>query len=142
MVKRLDSLEKILPNVLYDGTQTNELIGSVNKRITVLEGSTIHDDRTLRIGKLEEAMETLILIFSSLGFKKEKAFVGKEQKFMYIPKAPKPRTCDMFKFDKTFSSTKSDLHVESSSGMSKILDATSGVLEEVNGVDDSSLDNT
>ena len=27
-------------------------------------------------------------------------------------------------------------------GMSKLLDATSGVLEEVNGVDDPSLDNT
>jgi hypothetical protein len=39
----------------------------------------------LRIGKLEESMETLSSIFSSLEFKKEKAFVGKEQKFMYVP---------------------------------------------------------
>ena len=127
MVKRLDSLEKTLPNLLYDTTHTNELIGSINKRITVLEGNITHDDRILRIGKLEEAMETLSSTFSTLGFKKEKAFVGKKQKFMYIPKAPKPRTCDMFKIDKTFSSTKSDLHVESSPGMSKILDANYGV---------------
>src|SRR3954471_8521279 len=50
VVKRLDSLEKIVPNLLYDVSQTNELIGSINKRITVLEGSITHDDRTLRIG--------------------------------------------------------------------------------------------
>ena len=125
MVKRLDSLE----------THTDELIGNINKRITLLESIIAHDDRTIRIVKLEEAMETLSSTFSSLGFKKEKAFVGKEQKFMYIPKAPKPRTGDMFKIDKTFSSTKSDLHVESSPGMSKILDAT-------NGVDASSFENT
>ena len=111
------------------------MIGSINKRITVLENSITHDDRTLRIGKLEEAVETLSSTFSSLGFKKEKAFVGREQKFMYIPKAPKPRTCDMFKIDEIFSSTKSDLHVESSPGTSKILDAT-------NGVDASSFENT
>jgi len=118
VVKRLDSLE----------THTDELIGNINKRITVLEGSITHDDRTLRIGKLEEAMETLSSTFSSLGFKKEKAFVGIEQKFMY--KTPKPKTSNMFKID-----AKNDLHVESSSGMSKILDAT-------NGVDASSFENT
>ena len=140
--KRLSSLEKSLPNALDNASQINESIESINRRITVLEVSNIHDNRNLRIGKLEEAMETLSSTFSSLGFKKEKAFVGKEQKFMYVPKAPKPKTCDMFKIDKTFSSTKSDLHVESSSGMSKILDATSGVLEEVNGVNDPSFDNT
>jgi hypothetical protein len=65
-------------------------------------------------------METLSLIFSSLKFKKEKVFVGKEQKFMYVPKvsALKPRH---------------DLQVESSSG-------TSEVPTEVN--DASSLDVT
>jgi hypothetical protein len=31
-------------------------------------------------------METLSSIFSSVKFKKDKAFVGKEQKFMYVPK--------------------------------------------------------
>src|SRR4051812_789886 len=72
VVKILDFLENIVPNLLYDATQTNELIGSINRRITVLAGSTTHNDRTLRIGKLEEAMETLSLTFSSLGFKKEK----------------------------------------------------------------------
>src|SRR3954452_21971365 len=140
--KRLDSLEKIVPNLLNDAIQTNELIGSVNKRITVLEDSIANDDRTFRIGKLEEAMETLSLTFSSLGFKKEKAFVGKEQRFMHVPKIPKPRTCDMFKLDKKNSSTKSVLHVESSSMKSEIIEASSGVLEEINGVDAPPLDNT
>ena len=88
--------------------------------------------RTCDMFKIDKTFSST---FSSLGFKKEKAFVGKEQKFMYIPKAPKPRTCDLFKIDKTFSLTKSDLHVESSPGMSKILDVT-------NGVDASSFENT
>ena len=141
VVKRLDSLEKSLPNLLFDAIHTNELIGGINKKIAVLEGSIANDDRTIRIGKLEEAMETLSSTFSSLGFKKERAFVGKEQKFMYVPKAPKPKTRDMFKFDKTFSATKSKLHVESSE-VSKVLDDTNGVLEEVIDLNDFSLDNT
>src|SRR3954465_10145042 len=120
VVKRLDSLEKNVPSLLHEVTQTNELIGNVHKRITILESIIAHDDRTIRIVKLEEAMETLSSTFSSLGSKKEKDFVGKEQKFMYAPRAPKPRTCDMLKIDKTFSSTKSDSHIESSSGTSKI----------------------
>ena len=77
VVKRLDSLEKSFPNLLFDDIHTNELIGGINKKIDVLEGSIANDDRTIRIGKLEEAMETLSLTYSSLGFKKERAFVGK-----------------------------------------------------------------
>src|SRR3954470_6619388 len=68
--KILDSLEKIMPNLLNDAIQTNELIGSVNKRIIVLEYSIANDDRTFKIGKLEDAVETLSLTFFSLGFKK------------------------------------------------------------------------
>ena len=98
VVKRSDSLE----------THTDELIGSINKRVNLLEGIIAHDDSTIRIGKLEKAMETLGSTFSSLDFKKEKTFVGKEQKFMYVPKAPKPKLHNMLKIDKTFSATKSD----------------------------------
>ena len=127
-MKRLESLEKTLPNLLYDATHTDELIGSINKRVNLLEGIIAHDDSTIRIGKLEKAMETLSSTFSSLDFKKETAFVGIEQKFMY--KTPKPKTSNMFKID-----ANNDLHIESSAGMSKILDAT-------NGVDASSFENT
>jgi hypothetical protein len=73
------------------------------------------------IGKLEETMETLGSTFSSLKFKKEKAFVGKEQKIMYVPKVSVPNPQNVFKIGKTFSSTKSDLQVESSSGHLKCL---------------------
>jgi hypothetical protein len=65
-------------------------------------------------------METLSSIFSSLKFKKEKAFVGKEQKIMYVPKVAVPKQQHVFKIGKTFSSTKSDLQVDSSSGTSKV----------------------
>jgi hypothetical protein len=96
----------------------------------------------LRIGKLEESMETSSSIFSSLQLKKEKAFVGKEQKFMYVPKVSIPRPQNVFKSDKTFSATKSGLHVESSSRVSKVPIVTSCVFEEAIDLDVSSLENT
>jgi hypothetical protein len=72
-------------------------------------------------------MENLSSIFSSPKFKKEKAFVGKEQKFMYDPKVSIPRPQNVLKIDKTFSVTKSGLHGESSSGVSKVPIVTSCV---------------
>ena len=91
LLKKLNSLANNLPNFLDDTSKVNESIVSINKRITALEASNIPDNKNLRIGKLEEAMETLSLTFSSLKFKREKAFVGKEQKFMYVPKVSKPK---------------------------------------------------
>jgi hypothetical protein len=65
VIKKLSSLEKSLPSLLDNASEVNELIESIGKRITILEASTIHDSQTLRIGKLEESMETLSSIFSS-----------------------------------------------------------------------------
>jgi hypothetical protein len=75
VIEKPNSLEKNLPNLLDNASQVNESIESIGKRITALEASTIHDSQNLRIGKLEESMETLSSIFSSLKFKKEKAFI-------------------------------------------------------------------
>ena len=61
---------------------------------------------------------------------------------MYVPKVPKPKLHNMFKIDKKFSATKNDLHVESSTGVSKVPTSASCVLEEVINVDASSLENT
>jgi DNA-directed RNA polymerase subunit H (RpoH/RPB5) len=108
VLKKLSSLEKSLPNILDNTSEVNELIESIGKRITVLDASTTHDSQNLRIGKLEESMETLSSIFSSLKFKKEKAFGVKELKFMYVPKVSVPKSQHVFKIGKTFSSTKSD----------------------------------
>jgi hypothetical protein len=119
-----------LPNTLDNTSRVKEAIESIGKRITVLEASTTLDSQNLRIRKLEESMETLSSIFSSLKFKKEKAFVGREQKFMYVPKVSVPKPQHVFKISKTFSSTKSDLQVESSSGTSKVPSLVSGNLEE------------
>jgi hypothetical protein len=130
VIEKLSSLEKSLPNLLDNASQVNESIKSIGERITTLEASTIHDSQNLRIGKLEESMETLSSIFSSLKFKKEKAFVGKEQKFMYVPKVSVPKPQHVFKIGKTFSSIKSDLHVESSLGASKVPSVASGPFEE------------
>jgi DNA-directed RNA polymerase subunit H (RpoH/RPB5) len=128
--KKLSSLEKSLPNILDNASRVNEMIESIGKRITVLEASTTLDSQNLRFGKLEESMETLSSIFSSLKFKKEKAFVGKEQKFMYVPKVSVPKPQHVFKIGKTFSSTKSDLQVESSLGTSNVPSVVSGELEK------------
>jgi DNA-directed RNA polymerase subunit H (RpoH/RPB5) len=76
VLEKLSSLEKSLPNIHDNTSRVNELIESIGKRITALEASTTLDSPNLRIGKLEESMETLSSIFSSLKFKKEKAFVG------------------------------------------------------------------
>jgi hypothetical protein len=109
VVEKLSSLEKSLPNLLDNASQVNESIEGIGKRITALEASTIHDSQNLRIGKLEESMETLSSIFSSLKFKKEKAFIGEEQKFMYVSKVSVPKPQHVFKIGKTFCSTKSYL---------------------------------
>jgi hypothetical protein len=87
-------------------------------------------------------METLSSIFSSLKFKKEKGFVGKEQKIMYVPKVSVPKPQHVFKIGKTFSSTKSDLQVASSLGASKVPSVASGVFEETIELDASSLEIT
>jgi hypothetical protein len=118
-VERLSSLEKSLPSILENASQVSESIENIGKRITVLEASTTPNNQNLRIGKLEESMETLSLIFSSLKFKKEKVFVGKEQKFMYVPKVSALKSQHVLKIGKTLSSTKGDLQVESSSGTFK-----------------------
>jgi hypothetical protein len=130
VVEKLSSLEKNLPNLLDNASQVNESIENIGKRITALEASTIHDSQNLRIGKLEESMETLSSIFSSLKFKKEKDFVGKVQEFMYVPKVSMSKPQHVFKIGKNFSSTKSDLQIESSSGTSKVPSVVSGAPEE------------
>jgi DNA-directed RNA polymerase subunit H (RpoH/RPB5) len=130
VLEKLSSLEKSLPNILDNASRVNELIESIGKRITVLEASTTLDSQNLRIGKLEESMETLSSIFSSLKFKKEKTFIRKEQKFMYVLKVSVPKPQHIFKIGKTFSSTKSDLQVESSSGTSEVPSVVISDLEE------------
>jgi hypothetical protein len=130
VIENLGSLEKSLPNILDNASQVNESIESTDKRITVLEAITIHDSQNLRIGKLEESMETLSSIFSSLKFQKEKAFVGKEQKIMYVSKVSVPKPQHVFMIGNFFSSTKRDLQVASSSGDSKEPSRASGVFEE------------
>jgi hypothetical protein len=75
VLEKLSSLEKSLPSILKNASRVNESIENIGKRITVLEASTTLDNQNLRIGKLEESMEILSLIFSSLKFKKEKVFV-------------------------------------------------------------------
>jgi hypothetical protein len=50
---------------------------------------------------------------------------------VYVPKVSVPKPQHLFKIGKTFSSTKSDLQVESSLRTSKVPSVVSGVLEEI-----------
>jgi hypothetical protein len=86
VVEKLSSLEKSLPSILENGSRVSELVENIGKRITVLEASTTHDNQNLRIGKLEESLETLSLIFSSLKFKKEKVFLEKSKNLCMFPR--------------------------------------------------------
>ena len=91
--------------ILLDNTnKLDKSLGGINERIAILETCVIHDNQTNRISELEKAMGTLGSTFSSLKFK-EKAYVGKEQKFMYVSKVPKPKNYYRPKIDKALSTT-------------------------------------
>ena len=130
VIKRLDSMENFF---LDNASKGNESIEDINGRITALETSNTLDTHNHRIYELEEAMETLSSTFSSIKTKKEKAFVGREQKFIYIPK-PKPH--NMPKDDGN------DLRNRTPSWIPKAPIATNNVLDEIIDVDASSLGNT
>ena len=98
-----------LTNFLDNANKFNESIVRINERITILEAGNIRDNQDSRIGKVEEAMGTLSSTFLSLKFKREIAFVGKEQRFMYVPKISKPKSQYVLKIAKTVNETKSDL---------------------------------
>ena len=140
VINKLDSMEKFFPNFLDCIGKTNESIATINERITVLEDNNIHDTQNHRIDELEETIETLNSTFTSLKSKKEKVYVGREQKFMYVPKVPKPKTHYELKIDKTFRTVKSN---ETPPRTSKIPIVTSCVLEEAfDDLDDLSLGDT
>ena len=98
IMNRLNAMEKNLPTPL-DISEMDESIVKIDKRVTILEANNTKDNQNLRIGDLEEAMETISSTFSSLKFKSKKVPSGKEQRFIYVPKAPKPRTNDATKGD-------------------------------------------
>ena len=137
VIKKLDSMEKNLPNFLDNISKINESVVSIG------ETSDTQVTQGNRIGELEEAMETLSSTFSSLNSKREKAFVAKDHKFIYVPKMPKPRPSNMFKINKTFSTINGDLHNGTSSGLPKFPIVGSCVVEEVIDLDaPSSFGNT
>ena len=129
-----------MPNFLDNISKINESVVSINERITVLEDSDIQITHGNRIGELEKIMETLRSTFSSLSSKNEKAFIGREKKFIYVPKVPKPMLSDVSKVNKTFVTVNGNLHNGTSSGLPKVSVVASCFVEEI--VDASSLGNT
>ena len=88
-------------------------------------------------------METLSSTFSSLNSKRETDFVGKEQKFIYFPKMPKPRPSNVYKINGTFATITGDLHNGTSSGLPKVPIVASYFVDEVIDLDGpSSFGNT
>ena len=97
VMKKLETIERNFPSVetklemLLDKTdELDKSLGGIDERISVLWTCVVHDNQINGIGELEKAMGTLGSTFSSLKYK-EKAYVGKEQKFMYVSKVRKPK---------------------------------------------------
>ena len=142
VIKKLESMEKNLPDLLGSSSKVNESLGDINKRIAILEASTGHDNQNFRIGELED---TLSSTFSSIKFKKQKAFVGKEQKFMYVRKVPQPKPPNVLKTNKIEGESHNELFKFASQELPepKMPIVTSCVFVEVfDDVDASSLGNT
>ena len=137
VITKLDSIEKNLPNFLNNISKINESVVSINERIIVLEDSDTQVTHGNRIGELEKVMETLKSTFRFLSSKNEKAFIGREQQFIYVPKMPKPMISDVSKVSETFGTVNGNLHNEISSGLPKV---ASCFVEEI--ADASSLGNT
>jgi hypothetical protein len=138
VMKKLETIEQNLPSIdttlgaLLDSTdKLDKSLGGINEKIAILESCAIYDNQTQRISELEEAIGTLGSTFSSIKFR-EKAYVGKEQKFMYVSKVPKPKNYYRPKIDKALSTTMDN-------GAFKIPNVTNC---ENYDVDASSLDNT
>jgi hypothetical protein len=84
VVERLSSLEKSLPSILENASQVCESIENIGKRITILEAITTLNNQNLRIGKLEESMETISLIF--LNLRKRKCLLEKSKNLCMFPR--------------------------------------------------------
>ena len=110
VIKKLESIEKNLPNLLDSTSKVDESLGTINERIAVLETSTIQDNQNLRIGELEEAMDAISSTFTSIKTKGQKAFVGRKQKFMYVPKISKPKPTGALKTDNVFNEFEGKSH--------------------------------
>ena len=131
-----------MTNFLDNISKINESVVSINERIIVLEASDTHVTQSNRIGELEEAMETLSSTFSSLKFKREKAFVGKSKNSFMFPRCLNQSLLMCLTLIKHFFTINGDLHNGTSSGLPKVPIVTSCVVEEVIYLDSSSLGNT
>ena len=141
VIKKLESMEKNLPDLLGSSSKVNESLGDLNKRIAILEASTGHENQNFRIGELEDTLSSTL---SSIKFKK-KAFVGKAQKIMYVRKVPQPKNPNVLKTDKIEGESHNELFKFASQELPepKMPIVTSCVFEEVfDGIDASSLGNT
>ena len=144
VMKKLETIEKNFPSVetklemLLDKTdELDRSLGGIDERISVLGTCVVHDNQTNRIDELEKAMGTLGSTFSSLKYN-EKAYVGKEQKFMYASKVPKQKNYYRPKIAKIPSTTIENLDNRAP----KVPSATSCICMKNNNVDASSLDVT
>src|SRR3954462_5792122 len=67
----------------------NRLDSSMHKIVKTLEAIKSHDLDPSRIDKIEEIIDTLGTIFSSIKTKKVETPAKKEPRFVYVPKAPR-----------------------------------------------------
>ena len=97
-MKKLEKIELEMPsinrvNYLDRRIQGNldRLDNSMHKIVKTLETIKSHDLDPSRIDKIEEIIDTLGTILSSIKTKKVETPSKKKPKFIYVPKVPKPK---------------------------------------------------
>ena len=85
---RIDvKLDKLLENIeIFDKS-----LEALSKRIVALETCFKNPDQNSRIEEIEEVIDTISKTFSSFKTKKQGYILDKGNKFMYVPKGPKPK---------------------------------------------------
>ena len=81
VIRKLDSMERKLPNFVDNISKMNESVVSINGRITVLEASDTQVTHGNRICELEDVMETLRL-FLLLALRRKKLLLRKSKIYL------------------------------------------------------------
>jgi hypothetical protein len=88
VVKRLDSLEKSLPNLLFDAIHTNELIGGINKKLLFWRVALQMMIELLELVKLKKLWKLRAQLFPLLVSKRRELLLGKNKNLCTQTKNP------------------------------------------------------
>ena len=97
VLKKLDGLENLpsvdvkLDRLLNNTENFDKSLEVLSKRIVALETCFKNPDQNSRIEEIEGVINTMSKTFSSFKTKKQEYILDRGNKFMYVPKGPKPK---------------------------------------------------